>query len=105
MPAEMAFAPSVTLRNDIMVFALIVTAPLATSIEGSTQLCVWLRPLWEALSEIRWVTMTERDQNASVIYLLYYCTGSVTSCLAIPCRVQASETISLRRCSSCSGWR
>jgi len=50
--------------------------------------------------------MTERDQNAAVIYLLYYyCTGSVTSCLAIPCRVQASETISLRRCSSCSGWR
>jgi len=48
--------------------------------------------------------MTERDQNAVVIDLLYYCTGSVTRCLAISWQgVQASETISLRRCSSCSG--
>jgi len=93
--------PSVKLRNDIMLFALVVTALLATSIEGSTQLCVWLRPLWEALSEVRWVTMTERDQNAAVIDLLYYCTGSVTSCLAIPCLVQASETISLRLRPAC----
>lgn len=30
--------------------------------------------------------MTERDQNAAVIDLLYSCTGSVTSCLAIQCQ-------------------